>query len=402
VDNIGLKKDWTFLLYQGGVNNLDSSLAKNLKELSNCPHPENVDILVRQIDAQGCQNDYHLDSQGLISLHQPKADVDSSSPATLSEFLRDGIKAYPAKHYMLAISSHGKGAEGVIEDERQHKMMSLPELRSALELVGQPIDVVYFDACRMMTTEVASELQNSAEVMIGSMDRIDSAGYDPSQMLLAISKSADAKDLGTRLVNNFEDRQLITFRSLSAVDLGQIGPLENAFNQLSQELAKLDPESAQQVRETVLRSRRATPSPMYLEGLDAMADSILSGNTSELSDWLEQIRPSSPISVLSLCHDLADDPKLNQANPELTQAAKAAIQAHNQAVFAQRNPDCDGLSVMLPIEQSGQVSDPKLAFERATDWQTAVNHIIPPGTPAKLPKTWLELELASSPASDSL
>lgn len=396
MDNIGARKDWTVFLYQGGVNNLDSSLAKNLKELSSCASPENVDVLVRQMDGHGCQQDYRFDSQGLTSINQPKQNVDSSSPNTLSEFLQNGIKTYPAKHYLLVISSHGKGAEGVIEDDRQHKMMSLPELRSALELAGQPMDVVYFDACRMMTAEVASELQDTAEVMVASMDRIDSAGYDPSEMLSAVSSSADARQLGEQLVYNFEKRQLNTFRTLSAVDLSKLSPLENAFQHLSHQLGKLDPESAGQVRQTLLQSRRATPSPTYLEGLDAMADSILGGNTSDLSDWLEQVRPSSPISVLALCHDLADHPTLQLANPELIVAAKAAIAAHNQAVFAQRNQDCDGLSVMLPIEQSTEMPKLPLAFEQATDWHTAVNHIIPPGSPAQLPKTWLEEELERS------
>ncbi len=213
-----------------------------------------------------------------------------------------------------------------------------------------------------------------------------------------LDKTIDAmtKELGNQLVYNFEKRQLNTFRTLSAVDLSKLSPLEKAFQQLSHQLGKLDPESAGQVRQTLLQSRRATPSPTYLEGLDAMADSILGGNTSDLSDWLEQVRPSSPISVLALCHDLADHPTLQLANPELIIAAKAAIAAHNQAVFAQRNQDCDGLSVMLPIEQSTEMSKLPLAFEQATDWHTAVNHLIPPGSPANLPKTWLEEELERS------
>lgn len=184
-----------------------------------------------------------------------------------------------------------------------------------------------------------------------------------------------------------------TFRTLSAVDLDNLEPLETAFQKLSTELTQLDPDSAQRARRLLNESRRSTPSPTYLEGLDAMADCIYSGNTSQLSDWLEEVRPSAPISVLALCHDLINETEFAAAHPELTNAAKAVIQAHDQAAFAQRNPDCDSLSVMLPLQLDTQAPPPNSAFEQRTNWHSAVENLVPVGTPAELSKTWLEIEL---------
>ena len=110
------KKDWTILVYQGGVNDLSLSWRRNLAELAQGPHPENVDVLVRQLDRSGPMIDFQVDGRGMTPLGPASPAPDSSDPQTLADFLRRGIQKYPARHYLLVVSSHWKGADGVIQD----------------------------------------------------------------------------------------------------------------------------------------------------------------------------------------------------------------------------------------------------------------------------------------------
>lgn len=397
MSTISGQKDWTILVYQGGVNNLAPSLRKNLAELADGPHPANVDVMVRQLDRSGSMADFHIDSRGMTPLGPALPAPDSADPETLAEFLRRGIQKYPARHYMLVVSSHGQGADGVVEDERTGGLMRLQQLQQALEVgrqanQGKPLDVVFFDACRMMAVEMASQIKGSAQVVVGSLDRIDSSGYDPDLWVQAASTSADGVALSRLLVENREPRQMESLGAIAAVRLDLMEPLENSLQQLSQQLAGLDPEQASRVREIATFSRRSLPSPAFQYALDNMAQSILQGSPEPLSDWLQEVRPSDPVALVSLCRDLLAAPDLDSG---LHSAAQAVLQAHHQAVFAQRE-ECDGLSVVLPLERSSQQT-PDSAFEQATQWQQAVNHLIPLNSPAPLGKSWLEKELEARP-----
>jgi hypothetical protein len=43
-------------------------------------------------------------------------ELDSGSPVTLKEFIRWGVRAYPAKHYMLIVAGHSWGQQGLMQD----------------------------------------------------------------------------------------------------------------------------------------------------------------------------------------------------------------------------------------------------------------------------------------------
>jgi hypothetical protein len=397
MDALG-KRDWTVMVYQGGSNNLDSSLQTNLQELAQAPFSSHVDVVVRQIDRQGQMRDFHRDAQGMTPLGEAVADVDSADPNTLGQFLRMAMGRYPARHYLVVLSSHGRGAEGLMEDERKGSLLSPPELAQALESARQsnqgiPLDAIFFDACRMMTVEVASEIQASARVAIGSMDRIGSAGYDPQILLQLVGNSEDGSHLARQMVKEDSSRQHDAFGSLAAIQLNQLEPLHIAFQEFTRRLLELDREAASRVRELATLARRSLPSPTYLEGLDNMAHSILlqpQTSQEELQDWLEQMRPADPVAILPLCHDLLGDELLMQNHPKLEAAVHNLALAHQQAILAQRG---DALSVVMPIETHALPPTSQLNFDRLTGWPRAVRHIIPSDTPAILPPSWLEQEL---------
>lgn len=383
-------KRWTVLVYQGGVNNLDSHLRANLNELGDAQQFPEVDVLVRQVDGQGDSRDFRVEGQRLVPLGDVRSQVNSADPAHLAEFVKWGMESYPSQHFALVVSSHGQGADGVVEDDRHGQVMPMADFARALGAGGRRFDLVVFDACRMQTVEVASELRGQAEVAVGSMDRVGSQGLDPALLLGELAQSQDPRVVARRLVENGEPRQLEVFGSLSAVDLDETAALEGALAGLAQQLRQLDAEAAGRVRHIATLARRALPSPGYLEGLDNMAHSLVGQPRSkvqeELQDWLAEVRPAEPVALVPLCHDLLADDGLPES---LKSSLQAVLEAERKAVLAYRG---EGLSVRLPIERHEESLE--LAFDRSTDWQRAVAHIVPAGTPAQLPPTWLEGQLS--------
>lgn len=88
----------------------------------------------------------------------------------------------------------------------------------------------------------------------------------------------------------------------------------------------------------------------------------------ELKDWLEQTRPSDPVSILSLCQNLLHDEGLVETHPSLRHAVAKVNEAHAQAVLAQRG---ESLSVLMSIETAG--SGPVLSLDEKTQWPRAVH-----------------------------
>ena len=142
-------------------------------------------------------------------------------------------------------SSHGKGADGVVEDERSGNFMQPHQRQQAREVAreanqGKPLDLVFFDACRMMAVEMASQLKGSVKVAVGSLDRIESGGYDPGVWVRGASTSADGLALGRLLAENTDPRQMEGLGTTAAVNLELIEPLEQALRHLADQLAVVD------------------------------------------------------------------------------------------------------------------------------------------------------------------
>lgn len=376
-------------MYQGAANNLQASLTKNLQELAEAGACPNVDVVVRQVNLAGERQDWHVGADGLESANlgpQP-GPADSSDPAELSQFIRSAMARYPAKHYLLMVSSHGQGAHGLIEDDRVHRKMDLSEFAQALG--PRKLDVVFFDACRMMTAEVAYELKDKADFLVGSMDRIESVGYDPAVLLGELARCNDPKELSHRLVQNQEARQLESFCTLSATQLGEMPKLKEALSELSLQLSQLEPGQAQQLREQLQLARRSLPSPGFQDALFNQGCSLLNGpDPAELREWVADSRPKDPLSLVDLCRVLQESDV-----PQLRECAERVLQVHDEVVFSQRDGSCDGLSILLPLERGSDWSWPGNRLTEESGWGTAAEHLIPAGSPAVLPLTWVEQEL---------
>jgi hypothetical protein len=78
-----------------------------------------------------------------------------SDPATLTKFIVDTVKRFPAQHVALVLNDHGGGLTGAMSDETDGGFMSVPNLHKAIsdaeKQTGKKLDIVGFDACLMAT-----------------------------------------------------------------------------------------------------------------------------------------------------------------------------------------------------------------------------------------------------------
>lgn len=101
---------------------------------------------------------------------------------TLSDFLRYGISAAPAKRYVLIFWDHGGGpVYGICNDENyRDDALSLTELRKGLMngLNGVKLDIVGFDCCLMNCVDLCYDLYGIADYSVVSQELVSGTGLN--------------------------------------------------------------------------------------------------------------------------------------------------------------------------------------------------------------------------------
>ena len=353
---------WTVLNYCAADNNLYAYIYDDAASMEKSGSNNSVQ-LVTQLDHQGGgayryrveqdrqtgpEAERHIDSPVLQSL----GPVNMSDPKTLSDFLTWGIKSFPAEHYMLVIADHGKGWEGLVQDDSHKGWMSVPQLKQALDTAqkatGKKLDVLGFDACQMASVEVASEVKDYAKFMVASQALEGREGWPYSQILgqgqLAdihqahlFKSDVEARQVVDMVVQSAAEAKDV-LPTMSAFDLSKMGELEKRLKNFSSVLAASGA-SGQQLRE--LRSKTQT-----------------FGFVHDLGDFLKRVGEDAAL----------------QNKPELKQACEDCLAQLSQVIVAEHhteeNPGATGLSVEL--KRSNDLYG-KLGFATATDWKQAVD-----------------------------
>lgn len=111
--------------------------------------------------------------------------LDFGDPKNLVEFIKWGVKNYPAKKYILLLSDHGGGytphddtptsllSKGLIYDDGNpdqswsgNSHLTIGELTDAISASGIKPEVIYLDACLMNSIEYQFELKDLANYLI--------------------------------------------------------------------------------------------------------------------------------------------------------------------------------------------------------------------------------------------
>lgn len=119
---------------------------------------------------------------------------DMGSYKHLINFARKNIARYPAEKLMVIVWNHGGGRDGIAFDDVSGNHITVWQLGEAAKKIsaslGRKIDIFATDACLMQMAEVAYELRNYADVIVGSEEIIPGPGY-PYDLLLKILNAAN-------------------------------------------------------------------------------------------------------------------------------------------------------------------------------------------------------------------
>ena len=92
-------KEWTFMIFMNGDNNLDQSAVKDLKEIrANGGSNELMNIVVMVDREKGPAITYFVEN-GKLEIITKHGEVDMGDYKVYTNFIKSSIKKYPAKNY---------------------------------------------------------------------------------------------------------------------------------------------------------------------------------------------------------------------------------------------------------------------------------------------------------------
>ena len=358
-----VEAQWLVLVYHDADCNLEAPMMRDVEEMLAVGSGNGVKV-VALIDRHPSSDDPYtgvavgglkdwstaklveIEKGHLVELAD-EGEKDMGDPATLSSFVVDAVKRYPAKHVALILGDHGMAWPGVCSDESSNDdYLTLEKLETALaasaKAIGHPIDLLGFDACLMANLEVAEALAPYAHVMVASEELEPGSGWDYTPVLEALEKApeTDALTLGSWIADDFqasfkkpetdEDSDVGVTITLSVVDLTKIGAVVKAAHALGEAGAK---RIAADGREGFIGlSRARSKAEEYgrngAPGAKGMA----------LHDLVDLARHDT--------HETKDD-AVAAAAKDVESAIAAAV---THVVRGKARPDANGLSIYLPVD----------------------------------------------------
>jgi hypothetical protein len=253
--------NWTFMAYLDSDNNLANGL-----NVSGQIHDLGVDVFLRlanvtsspdfnivvEMDRAPSQDQRYGNwtggkrfnvKQGMTptagNAIQDLGDVDMGDPNALRDFVNWTINNYPANHLFLVLWDHGAGVMGISYDVTSgNDYLSLPKITRALTGIPAIIDDVLMDACGPSMVEVAYQIKDSANILIGPEGLgygSDMPPYDAYLNNLAndssISPNAFAQDIVTDYIRwALANAPWIQNATMTATDLTKMTSLAAAID----------------------------------------------------------------------------------------------------------------------------------------------------------------------------
>lgn len=217
-----------------------------------------------------------------IELLEDLGPRDMGQASTLQDFIEWGVKAYPAKRYMLVLWDHGGGPNaGVGPDSTTGSVLSLPMLTQAISnaraQTGAHFDLIGFDACLMASVEIAKALSPHANYMLASQELEPGGGWDWRAFMreLTADPAIDIEPFGKAVIDGYiakqEKEEPNGQSTLSLTDLRRLGPVMEALDEIGGYLEeRLQADPTQAWYDITMARARATAflSPRLMTGVD--------------------------------------------------------------------------------------------------------------------------------------
>jgi len=182
----------------------------------------------------------------------------SGDPTTLTDFVNWSVDAAPADNYWLMFWDHGAGLNGQNDDAPGNDAipardtLHMHEITAALDASDTHFEVISFNNCLMGVLEVAYELKDVSDYIVGSQDVVYLFTYPfVGSTIREVGQAAattTGRDIATSLVNSFDSnrthdqrlRHTTVGRTLSAVDTSQLDAVATEVAQFSNNTTALE------------------------------------------------------------------------------------------------------------------------------------------------------------------
>lgn len=295
------KTEWTVLVYMNGKNNLEAEAIQDFHEMAAVALSPSVRVVVQLgrpkhhfSRAEGVWSGVYRflmkkdlsprPANAVFNLQKQGLNTDMASSETLGDFVRWGIKTYPATKTALIIWSHGNGWRLMLSDDERasvkrderniveknpaseemqhligrreatlvtagHRAVSSDadsgnilynrQIQDTLEMLsreGVRINIIGFDACLMSMIETAFALRKVASYLVASEELEPASGWNYRTILTQLSSDPNIgpPELARTIVRAYKDQYGDDDRTtLSALYLERVEPLAVSLSKLS-------------------------------------------------------------------------------------------------------------------------------------------------------------------------
>lgn len=204
----------TVIVYMGADNSLSGAAYADLDEMQRAVHdiPGDCQVVVYK-DGELKPAIYRFTNKGRTTWKEFDEEHNSADPATMRSILQDIVREFPSKKYSLILWSHGTGwiappagtpQKAIIQDKNpgttqsggtsaQVGWLGIGDLADILSTLPR-MEYIMFDACYMQSVEVAAQLYEHTDYIIGSPTEIPGAGA-PYHMTMKAMCRADIKGI---------------------------------------------------------------------------------------------------------------------------------------------------------------------------------------------------------------
>lgn len=247
VDEAG---EWTMLVYLAADNDLEPFALEDLDEMTRTEGMELIVLVDRNggysaDDAAGLGDFEGTQllriADGTVEVLEDLGELDTGDPATLEDFVADGLAEHGSARNGLVIWNHGASWPGAAIDETSGgTLLSLAGIRDAvaggLDRAGvDRLDLIGFDACLMATYEVAQNLEPVSRTLLASEELEPGHGWN-WEAVTAPGGTVSTVDLAQGVVDGFAAQSLQYGTSgvtLSLVDLDRLEGVDRAFDAMT-------------------------------------------------------------------------------------------------------------------------------------------------------------------------
>ena len=370
------QKEWTFLLFLNGHNNLSSYGDMNIKDMERSGSNDQVNLVVewgkaddavtRRLLVERSTDPSRVTSPTVMELR----DHDMGDYRNLVDFVKWGIDNYPAKHYFVAVWNHGsgwhlqdpalRGAGGISIndisfDDNTGNHITTEQLGFAMgeikKYLGRNLDIYGSDACLMQMIEVAAEMKGTVDYFVGSQETEPGEGwpYGPWMQQWTAKPTMTPAQVSVLLSKEY----------LKAYNGGVYGTKSVTFSAL--DMSKLDAVIASSAK--VAASLKNIPAA-DLKKIKSALYNVQDFYYSDYKDYSDLLKV---INGLPIKKDAA---VLAQAQADV----KAFVMStDNSTSFAKAT----GLSIWFPSYSSSEMSRYKgLVYDKAAGWSGLIEKVL--------------------------